>query len=346
MSERGFYLDRGIGEDRAVVTLDGRPERFFLVRDGQDPRTMLGARLAARVRQVEPALGSAFLDLGAGLDAIAPIKAAVRPIQGQCLEVEIRSEPRRGKLAVARILASSEGEPRILNPAPDLTARLQGLARGAPVVEGRAARRIADEAEHDVLEPLHDLPQGGDLAIETTRALTSIDIDLGERKGHDAKRVARQANIAALGMAARLLRLKALGGLVVFDLVGRGHDGVALLAAARAAFAPDNPGVVIGPITKFGTMELSIPRRTPPLREILCDEDGRLSDRTLALRLVRDLQSQALAQPGARLTCRCSPTIAKVAASLGETLTAQVGRRLSIAADPGLERARFEVTVL
>ena len=59
---------------------------------------------------------------------------------------------------------------------------------------------------------------GGDIAIEPTRALTAIDVDLSDRKGGDAKRVTRQANLAALGMAARLLRLKGLGGIVVIDL--------------------------------------------------------------------------------------------------------------------------------
>jgi len=30
MSERRLFLDRGIGEDRGVVALDGRPERLLL----------------------------------------------------------------------------------------------------------------------------------------------------------------------------------------------------------------------------------------------------------------------------------------------------------------------------
>ena len=81
--------------------------------------------------------------------------------------------------------------------------------------------------------------------------------------------------------------------IVVLDLVGRGHDGNALMAAARAAFGPDNPGVSIGPVGRFGTMELSLPRRARPLAEVLCREDGRLSDRTLAQRLVRRLRNTA-----------------------------------------------------
>src|SRR5205807_8590875 len=161
----------------------------------------------------------------------------------------------------------------------------------------------------------------------------AIDVDLGERKGHEAKRVTRQANLSALASAARLLRLKGLGGIVVIDLVGRGHDGTALMAAARAAFGPDNPGVSIGPVGRFGTMELSLPRRTRPLAERLSLDDGAPSDRTLAQRLIRRLQAEAAAAPGARLTATCAPAVAAAATPLGTLLAQTIGARFAITPD-------------
>jgi Ribonuclease G/E len=343
MSERRIYLDRGIGESRGVVTLDGRAERLLLRRDDDDPRLLLGARLVARVASLEPALGTAFLDLGGGAEAILPFRPDARPVRGEALEIEIRGEPRRGKLAVARAIGAGEGAPRLIAAAPDLAEDLAGLVHGAKLVEGRAARDVADEAEAEALETIHPLPGGGDIAIETTRALTAIDVDLSDRKGGDAKRVTRQANLAALGMAARLLRLKGLGGIVVIDLVGRGHDGNALLAAARAAFGPDNPGVSIGPVGRFGTMELSLPRRTRPLAERLCRGDGALSDRTLAQRLIRRLQAEAASAPGARLVATCAPAVAAAAAPLAAELAQLIGARFAIAPDPAWPRERLEV---
>jgi Ribonuclease G/E len=343
MSQRRAYLDVGVGEARGVVTLDGRPERLFLRRDGDEPRLALGARLVARVASLEPALATAFLDLGDGIEAILPFKNDNRPVRGQALEVEIRAEPRRGKLAVARAVADASGEPRLIDGPPDVRTELENLAKGGVVIEGRDAREIADEAEAEILETLHPLPSGGVLAIEPTRALTAIDVDVGERKGADAKRVARQANLEALATAARLLRLKQLGGIVVFDLVGRGHDGAALLAAARMAFGPDNPGVAIGPVGRFGTMELSLPRRGRPLLERLCREDGALSDETLALRLVRAMEREGEQDRAARLQARCAPAIAQMAAPLIKRLGERLGPRLAIAPDPALPRERFEV---
>jgi Ribonuclease G/E len=343
MSERRAYIDRGLGETRGVVTLDGRPERLLIRRDGDDPRLLIGARLIARVASLEPALATAFLDLGQGAEAILPFKPDARPVRGQAIEVEIRSEPRRGKLAIARAIGAAVGVARLIAAAPELSDDLAALSHGATLVEGPAARQVADEAEAEALEILHPLPGGGQIAIEPTRALTAIDVDLSDRKGGDAKRVTRQANLAALGMAARLLRLKGLGGIVVIDLVGRGHDGNALMAAARAAFGPDNPGVAIGPVGRFGTMELSLPRRIRPLAERLCREDGALSDQTLAQRLIRRLQAEAAAQPGARLTAACAPGVAEAAQPLARLLAEQIGARFSITPDPSRPRERLDV---
>jgi Ribonuclease G/E len=343
MSERRLYLDRCVGETRGVVTLNGRPERLILHRHDDESRLRLGARLVARVASVEPAIATAFLDLGSGLEGILPFKPDARPMRGAAVEIEIRSEPRDGKLAVARELGPGEGTPRLLAPGPEIAESLDAYARGADLVEGRRAREIADDAEAEALETIHGLPGGGSLAIEPTRALTAIDVDLGERKGSDAKRVTRQANLAALTEAARLLRLKGLGGLVVIDLAGRGHDGHALLAAARVAFAPDNPGVAIGPVGRFGTMELSIPRRTAPLLERLRRSDGALSDRTLAQRLVRRLEAEAEAQPGARLVARCAPEVAAAAGPLGRLLADRIGARFTIEPDALSSRDRIEV---
>jgi Ribonuclease G/E len=343
MSRRRLFLDRVPGEQRGVVTLDDRPERLLIHRDDDEPRLALGARLAARVAEVEPALATAFLDLGDGLSAVLPFRPDQRPVRGQTIEAEIRSEPRRGKLATARTIGPSEGAPRLLAPAPSIADQLRVVAPQASVEQGPMARQAADEAEAQALEVLSQLPGGGAIIIEPTQALIAIDVDVSDRKGGDAKRVARQTNVAALGEAARLLRLKSLGGLVVIDLAGRGHDGAALLAAARAAFASDNPGVAFGPISRFGTLELTIPRRTQPVLERLCREDGAPSDRTLAQRLIRRLLSEAEAQPGARLTGLCSPAVARAAEPLLRKLAERVGGRVHLSTAPEFSRERLEV---
>lgn len=344
MSVRRLFLDHGLGESRGVVTFHDRPERLLVLRDDAPERLRLGARLRARVRTVEAALGSAFLDLGEGAEALLAFKPDARPTQGQALEVEIRTEPRSGKLATVRVIGPAQGAPGLLAPPPELAEQLAAFARDVEIETGPTARLVADEAEAEALDTIHPLPGGGTIAIEPTRALTAVDVDLGERKGQDAKRVTRQANLTALSETARLLRLKSLGGLVVMDLAGRGHDGTALMTAARAAFAADNPGVAIGPVSRFGTIELTVPRRSRPLGEILRDAEGRLSDLTLALRLIRRIESEAAAQPGRRLVAASAPSVAAAAEPLAARLAGRIGARFTLAPDPALPRERLEVS--
>jgi hypothetical protein len=349
MTERRLYLDVAAGESRGVVTLDGRPERLLIARHGDLPVQALGARVVGRIRALDRASALAFLDLGAGPDAALNITGEMGaqrggPLaEGQALEVEIRAEARRDKGASVRLIGAAEGPPRLLSPAPSLEERLRGWAPAADIRTGGVARAMADTAQDEALQTLFPLPGGGTVAVEPTRALTAVDVDLGSRPGADAKRASRAANLAALMVAARVLRLKGLGGLVVIDLVGRGHDGPALATAARAAFGPDNPGVALGSVGRFGTLELTVPRRTRPALDILTDETGRLSDLSEALAVVRALEREAAADGGGRFEATAHPDVAAAAEPALSVLTARLGARLFIRAEPGRPRGAHSI---
>jgi len=340
---RQAWLDVGPGETRGVITLDGRPERLLIARDGDPQVQALGARVNARVRRIERGLGSAFLDLGEGPDALLPLTGHAKGLtEGAAVEIEVAAEARRGKGAVARLLGPGQGAPALLAAGPAVADQLRTWAPGA-IKQGPEARDAADLAEAQALEVEHALPGGGSIAVEPTRALVAIDVDLGARgTGGDAGRKALAANLAALKEAARLLRLKALGGLVVFDLVGRGQDGPALLAAAKAVFAPDEPGVSLGPVSRFGTLTLALPHRWRPVADLLLDEDGRPTPRTLAHRLVRALERQGRADPGARLVGVCAEDVAEAA----RPWIAALGPRFSIRAELGRGCADTDIRAL
>ena len=345
MSERRLYLDVAAGETRGVVTLDGRPERLLIARDGDSPVQALGARLVGRVRAVDRANALAFLDLGSGPDAVLNLTREAGPLaEGQALEVEIRAEARGDKGASARLIGPAEGPPRLLQAAPSVEARLRGHASAADVRVGGVARAMADAAQDEALQTIFPLPGGGTLAVEPTRALTAVDVDLGARPGAQAKRAAQAANLAAIGTAARVLRLKGLGGLVVIDLVGRGHDAPALLAAARAAFGPDNPGVALGAVSRFGTLELTVPRRSRPALDTLADASGGLSVLSEALALARALEREAIADGGGRFQAVAAPEVAIAAGPALAQLTERLGARLSVRGEPGTPRGVVSVS--
>jgi Ribonuclease G/E len=347
MTERRTYLDIGVGETRGVITLDGRPERLILSRDGDVAAQMLGAELIGRVRKVERQLALAFIDLGDGPDGVLNLRPdMVRLVEGQAVRVEIRAEARAGKGAALRLVGEAEGAPRLVTAAPSVEDELLATASRAEIVTGGVARAMADNAEAEALETVFPLPGGGDIAIEATRALIAVDVDVGDRAGADSKKVTRATNFAAIAMAARILRLKGEGGLVVIDLAGRGHDGPAMITAARNAFAPDNPGVALGPISRFGTLELTVPRRRRGVAERLLDGPGQPTSLTLALRLIRRVEREATGDPGARLEARAAPDVAEAAAPYLKALTDRFGGRLALIADPVRPREDADIRVI
>ena len=326
---RRGYLDRSPGEDRGVVTLDGRPERLLIVREG-DETPRLGLRYAARVEAVSARMGLARLDLG-GVPGTLRVRAGeTAPDVGRLIHVEVLAEPARGKPAALRRLddAPPGSRPCRLNDPPSVAAQLAALG-AAEVETGDRARETADEAQAEALATLHALDGGMSLAIEPTRALTAIDVDLAETGS--AVSVGR-ANLLAIEQAARLLRLKAIGGLVAIDLIGFPKDGRRLQAAAVQAFAPDGPDVAIAPPSRFGVLELAKPNAAQPLHERLLDPAGGLCPRAAAHAVVRALERQGRFDPGAGLVALCPPEVAALAAPWAAMLGPRFGVRAQLGA--------------
>jgi Ribonuclease G/E len=336
MSVRRLYLDVSPGERRGVVTLDGLPERLMIERAGSDRGPRLGAQYLARVAEVLPALRMARLDLGPGLEGVMPVKPGASPAQGAAVRVEVSAETRAGKAPVLRLIGPGEGRPGLLAQAPGLEARLLACDPEAEIAGGDAAREAADTAEEAVLEAVHAFTGGVSLTIETTRALTAVDVD---RSGDGSAKAAIEANRRAIRQAARLLRLKGIGGTIVIDLVGFPGPRDGLEAEARSAFAPDQPGVTVLPVSRLGLLQIARPHRETPLSEVLCDPDGALSARSLAQRLARDMAREGRADPGARVTASCAPD---VAAAL-TPLAAGLGPRFMVAAELGWPRLRTDI---
>ncbi len=348
MSPRRLYLDPGFGETRGVLTIDRRAHRLLIDRGGDWPSQRLGAQSTVRVSRIERGLGFAFLQMPDGPDGLLPLSAALAALtEGAFVDVEVVAEARSDKPGAAkgvtvRLIETASGPVRPRAAAPDLEARLQALAPGVAIATGREARQACDMAQDEALATTHPLPGGGSISLEPTRALVAVDVDVGARSGADARRIARQTNLAAIAETARLLRLKGLGGLVVLDLVGKGHDGAAFADAARTAFAEEGAGVVLGPISRFGLFELSIPHGGAPIADRLLDETGQPSALTTAFAMLRAMEREGRVEPGARIIAYCAADVAEAAMAPLAVLIARTGPRFGVERKDGLGR-RFEV---
>jgi hypothetical protein len=101
--------------------------------------------------------------------------------------------------------------------------------------------------------------------------------------------------------------------------------------------------VVIGPVSKFGTIELTIARRSRPVMDLLVDSSGRPSARTVAQRLVRRIEDEAQHSTGARIIASCTPDISAIARPLVGRLIQRLGARLELVEDSSLTRDGFSV---
>lgn len=335
MSALELFLDDAPGEVRGVVVRDGRFERLLIQREDDVPEHRLGARCLGRIVDVHPGLKGAFVDLGAPAPlGFLPFAGKDRLNVGHKVEVEIVAEPRESKGPTLRLIGAGEGEPRLLSPGPSVAEQLTREAPGAEVVTGAPAIRAVLEAEEEALTTLHAFADTGlDLAVQRTRALVAVDLDLSPAPGVAFGPPARaRANRQGLMEAARLIRLRRWGGLVAVDLVGTVHDGAAVTAAARRAFG-DNPDIVYGPVNRFGVLQLSLPWRLTPLEEALDGADGRRRPARRAQDLVRALNLRLLTDTAApRIAVRAAPAEAERAAPL----VARLGPRAHLIADPAL----------
>ncbi len=290
-----------------MVLLDGRPERLLIERDDDVALARLGERHVGRVGvRAGP---QAFVDLAVGPPGMART-AGVPPPEGAAVEVEVAAEARDGKGPRLRLLAPAEGAPRRLAPAPALLGRLQAFAPDVEVERGPDAEAAADLAQEAALAITHAFRGGLTLHVEPTRALTAVDVDLAGGEAAGARRM-REANLSAIRHAARLLRLKALGGVAAIDLLGFPDPALRGLhrAEAERAFAPDDQAEVAAP-DRFGLLHVSRPHREQPPAFRLLDADGRPAARTVAQHLLRAILREGRADPGVRLRAVVPPDVA------------------------------------
>jgi ribonuclease E len=147
------------------------------------------------------------------------------------------------------------------------------------------------------------LKSGGTIVINPTEALVSIDVNSGRCTGQkEIEDTALKTNLEAAEEVARQLRLRDLGGLVVIDFIDmkdKKHQK-AVEQALKQSLKKDKARVTLGPLSKFGLLELSR-QRLRPTAEIsayrdcpCCQGRGRIKKvETLSLSLLRQISTQA-----------------------------------------------------
>lgn len=137
------------------------------------------------------------------------------------------------------------------------------------------------------------LPAGGEIVIDRSEALTTIDVNSAQAtKGIDIEETALNTNLEAVDEIAIQLRIRDLGGLFIIDFIDmeREESKRKIEDRMHEAFKTDRARVQIGRLSRFGLLEMSRQRLRPALNEasqIICP-------RCHGQGTIRNIQSQAL----------------------------------------------------
>lgn len=329
-------------------------------------------------------LGAALADLPSG-GAILRTVAAETPTE------EVRAEAERLARLHEELRAAKGDRPRCLwrEPEPALRilrdrldgsvaevliddeatyARALDFARGAlPALAGRIRRHAGPGpvlARHGVLDEIAllegsrvPLPSGGAITIETTRALTAIDVDSGrDTGGQDQERIALRTNLEAAVEAARQMRLRDLGGIIVIDFIQLRESASKerLMERLAGEIRHDRAPVRMSALSEFGLVELTRRRATVALgtRHLetcgICGGSGRRpslkAEMAAALRAV---QAEGAAMPGRAFTLRLPPRVAEALSAHPalDWARRRLGAALVVVADDSLAPGQHQISI-
>ena len=116
-----------------------------------------------------------------------------------------------------------------------------------------------------------NMPSGGYLFIQTTEALTVIDVNSGKFTSSSTQdETILKTNIEAVHEIARQLRLRNIGGMIIIDFIDMMSraDKLAMMEELEIALEPDKAKPQVGQLSDLGLVELTRHRQGQSLSEI------------------------------------------------------------------------------
>jgi ribonuclease G len=200
------------------------------------------------------------------------------------------------------------------------------------------------------------LKSGGYLIIDHTEALTVIDVNTGKFTGHhDLEDTVVKTNLEAAKEAARQIRLRDIGGIIIIDFIDMVQDGHRsnVLEVLEAEFKKDRTKSHIYGLTRLGLVEMSRKKVRQNLEEILlcpcpvCDGAGKvLTSEAARASVERELLSYQASTDEA-IWIKMNPSLfSAFMASRGSRLKeieGNIGMRIYVSSDQTLPLGKYEI---
>ena len=188
---------------------------------------------------------------------------------------------------------------------PDSVSRVKRYSDNTPLFSRFQIEHQIETAYSRIVP----LPSGGAVVIDHTEALVAIDVNSARAtRGSDIEETAFRTNLEAAEEAARQMRLRDLGGLIVIDFIDMesARNQREVEQRLKDSLQVDRARVQAGKISRFGLMELSRQRLRPALNEGThitcprCNGTGVIRDiESSALHVLRVIQEEAMKENSA-----------------------------------------------
>jgi ribonuclease G len=166
------------------------------------------------------------------------------------------------------------------------------------------------------------LKSGGYIVIESTEALTAIDVNTGSYVGkRNLEETIVKTNLEAVREIAYQLRLRNIGGLIVIDFIDMDKEGnrERVFLALMEALEKDRAKTTVMKMSELGLIEMTRKRTRENINLFLtepclyCEGRGRLkSPTTVCYDIFRDLERESVSDEEGKIYLLVSPEIEKV----------------------------------
>jgi len=236
---------------------------------------------------------------------------------------------------------------------PKMRSRLQLYDDPEPIF-----KRFAIESEIDsLLRRKVWLKSGGHITIDSTEALTAIDVNTGKFIGSTSlSDTILKTNLDAVTEIARQLRLRDIGGIVVLDFIdmASAKDRQKVVSALEKELRKDRTRTKICHISPLGLVEMTRKRTGETLTELVtepcpyCQGRGRIeSAETVSLRVERELREMAAEHDEEAFLVSAHPEVVlHLVGSAGEVIDEierRIKRAVYVRANESLHIEKYEI---
>jgi len=207
------------------------------------------------------------------------------------------------------------------------------------------------------MKPKINLPSGGSIVIETTEALTVIDVNSGKfTGGKNLEDTIVKTNLEAVKEIVRQLRLRDLGGIIVLDLIDMEEkkNRQRVFQEVEKELRKDRSPSKALQVSDFGLIIITRKRVKQSLERVLtepcpyCSGTGTIkSSSTICYEILSEVKKVGPDLNGQRLLLRVNPDIARALkeeeSAVLKDLRQSLGREVTVKPDLLLHHEQFDL---